>query len=114
MATALQIHSHRALFCSALLNNGNFNKICTNSVHVLSSSKFRVSAVKGKTEEIKSPSSAEDVTKKYGLEAGLWKVPFLLFYCFSLAKQSFSFLFTLIFGIENLVLHPKTNWQYKK
>lgn len=35
-------------------------------------------ALKEKTEEIKSPSqpsSAEEVTKKYGLEAGLWKVP---------------------------------------
>lgn len=39
---------------------------------------FRIKAVKEKTEENKSPSkpsSPEEVTKKYGLEAGLWKVP---------------------------------------
>nr|AFK44377.1 unknown [Lotus japonicus] len=40
---------------------------------------FRVRALREKTEEIKSPSSqtsssAEEVTKKYGLEAGLWKI----------------------------------------
>lgn len=33
-----------------------------------------VRAVKEKTEEIETPSSAEEVTKKYGLEAGLWKI----------------------------------------
>ncbi|KAG9128977.1 hypothetical protein Leryth_014758 [Lithospermum erythrorhizon] len=74
MATALQVDSHRALICCSLLNNGNFNKVCTNSAYVLSLNKFRVRAVKGKTEEIKAPSSAEDITKKYGLEAGLWKI----------------------------------------
>ncbi|KAJ7981213.1 hypothetical protein O6P43_000505 [Quillaja saponaria] len=40
---------------------------------------FRVRALKEKTEEIKtpsssSPSSAEEITKKYGLEVGLWKI----------------------------------------
>lgn len=44
--------------------------------------RVKVSAIKEKTEEIKTPSSsssssssAEEVTQKYGLEAGLWKVP---------------------------------------
>ncbi|GAV85238.1 DUF1279 domain-containing protein [Cephalotus follicularis] len=38
---------------------------------------FRIGATKEETNEIKSPSSsssAEDVTKKYGLELGLWKI----------------------------------------
>lgn len=41
--------------------------------------RFTVRAVKGKTEEIKNPSS-EDITKKYGLEAGLFKVLFFQFF----------------------------------
>lgn len=40
--------------------------------------RFRVRAIKEKTKEIRNPSSssssAEEVTKKYGLEAGLWQV----------------------------------------
>ncbi|KAK9999660.1 hypothetical protein SO802_019263 [Lithocarpus litseifolius] len=42
--------------------------------------RFRVRALKEKTEEIKTPSSssasssADEITKKYGLEAGLWKI----------------------------------------
>ncbi|XP_021887489.1 uncharacterized protein LOC110806835 [Carica papaya] len=37
---------------------------------------FKIRAVKEETEEIKNQSSAsaEEVTKKYGLEAGLWKI----------------------------------------
>ncbi|XP_047168876.1 uncharacterized protein LOC124837532 [Vigna umbellata] len=34
---------------------------------------FRVRALREKTEEIENP-SPEEVTKKYGLEAGLWKI----------------------------------------
>lgn len=37
-------------------------------------SRLRVRAVKEKIEEIKTPSSADEITKKYGLEAGLWKI----------------------------------------
>jgi len=47
-----------------------------------------VRALREKTEEIENPSQAsspEEVAQKYGLEAGLWKVPF-----------SFSRLFWLI------------------
>ncbi|KAL6511056.1 hypothetical protein OROGR_022180 [Orobanche gracilis] len=40
----------------------------------ISHSGFRVRCVSEKTEEIKNPSSAEEITKKYGLEAGLWKI----------------------------------------
>ncbi|XP_062172220.1 uncharacterized protein LOC133877816 [Alnus glutinosa] len=40
--------------------------------------RFRVRALKEKTEETKTPSSpapsADEITKKYGLEAGLWKI----------------------------------------
>ncbi|WVZ02242.1 hypothetical protein V8G54_023048 [Vigna mungo] len=42
---------------------------------------FRVRALREKTEEIENP-SPEEVTKKYGLEAGLWKVScFLVVSC---------------------------------
>lgn len=45
--------------------------------------RFRVRAIKEKTEEIKNQtppaSSAEEITQKFGLEAGLWKVPISLF-----------------------------------
>lgn len=70
--------------CASLLTKGT-NRICTRaSFHTLQSRHvkgFRVRALREKTEEIESPSqqsSAEEVTKKYGLEAGLWKVPFSL------------------------------------
>lgn len=43
-----------------------------------STKKFRCRAVREKAEEKNtSPSSPEEVTKKYGLEVGLWKVLFL-------------------------------------
>ena len=51
------------------------------------SERFRIRAIEEKTEETQNPSSsssspssssAEDITKKYGLEAGLWKVIILV------------------------------------
>ncbi|XP_027083102.1 uncharacterized protein [Coffea arabica] len=80
MATALQVPSY---FCfHRKKNDRKLNSLISNSSISPSSSKsnystsFRLRAVKEKTEEIKSsaPSSAEDVTKKYGLEVGLWKI----------------------------------------
>lgn len=73
MATFLVLPSPS---CGSLLGKGT-NRFYshTHKSHVRG---FRVRALKEKTEEIKSPSqssSAEEVTKKYGLEAGLWKVP---------------------------------------
>ncbi|KAL1361390.1 hypothetical protein HN51_009781 [Arachis hypogaea] len=67
--------------CSPILSWGEKSRFRWHafSFHSLKSKShvrgFRVSA-KEKTEEIKnqSSSSAEDVTKKYGLEAGLWKI----------------------------------------
>ncbi|XP_057953366.1 uncharacterized protein LOC131147804 [Malania oleifera] len=46
------------------------------------SNRFRVRAIKEKIEEVKTPSpssstssaSAEEITEKYGLEAGIWKI----------------------------------------
>lgn len=70
--------------CASLLSKGT-NRI---SFHTLKSHHvkgFRVRALREKTEEIESSSqqsSPEEVTKKYGLEAGLWKVPFYLFCIF--------------------------------
>ncbi|KAL3618498.1 hypothetical protein CASFOL_037580 [Castilleja foliolosa] len=75
MATLLQIPVQ--CFCSKPLSsstpqNGKFN----GSIHCSRSffSRFTVRAVKEKTEEIKNPSSADEITKKYGLEVGLWKI----------------------------------------
>ncbi|KAF7805742.1 protein FAM210B, mitochondrial-like [Senna tora] len=52
-------------FCS-------FSSFQTHKCHVKS---FRVRALREKTDEVKTPSSsAEEITKKYGLEAGLWKI----------------------------------------
>lgn len=86
MATSLQLQApshclcnNKAIFPSTLLPKGKFNyRKCNPKSNF--SSRFRVRAVKEKTEEIKNPPSAEDITKKYGLEAGLWKVPFLLYF----------------------------------
>lgn len=55
---------------------------------------FRVRALKEKTEEIKSstkPTSPEEVTKKYGLEAGLWKVPISFSPLFYVLDKKFQF-----------------------
>ncbi|KAJ1440742.1 hypothetical protein SESBI_01814 [Sesbania bispinosa] len=62
--------------CASLLSKEtgrfcNLSSIHSHKPHVKS---FRIRALREKTEEIKSPSSAEEVTKKYGLEAGLWKI----------------------------------------
>ncbi|KAI5666943.1 hypothetical protein M9H77_16796 [Catharanthus roseus] len=80
MATSLQLQApshclcnNKAIFPSTLLPKGKFNyRKCNPKSNF--SSRFRVRAVKEKTEEIKNPPSAEDITKKYGLEAGLWKI----------------------------------------
>jgi len=68
--------------CASILSRGT-NRISTAaSFHTLKSQVkgFRVRALREKTEEIENPSRAssspEEVTQKYGLEAGLWKVPF--------------------------------------
>ncbi|CAA2968173.1 uncharacterized protein LOC111388753 [Olea europaea var. sylvestris] len=79
MAALLQVPcqylNSKAVFSSLLLNNGkscSFHK--PNSSSKSSFSRFRIRAVKEKTEQIKNNSSAEEVTQKYGLEAGLWKI----------------------------------------
>lgn len=66
--------------CASLLSKGESKFRRHASFHSCKSHvrRFRVRALREKTEEIKSPSqpsSPEEVTKKYGLEAGLWKVP---------------------------------------
>ncbi|RDY12585.1 Protein FAM210B [Mucuna pruriens] len=61
--------------CASLLSKGT-DRVCTRaSFYTLKShvKGFRVRALREKTEEIESP-SPEEVTKKYGLEAGLWKI----------------------------------------
>ncbi|KAE9620619.1 hypothetical protein Lalb_Chr01g0004961 [Lupinus albus] len=69
-------------FASSLLSKGTIGLYSYASFHQHKPhvKGFKVSALKEKTEEIKSPistessSSVEEVTKKYGLEAGLWKI----------------------------------------
>lgn len=80
MATCI---SNNSLFSATLLNDAKFVRVCKYASPVVSvsnskpdSSRSRVKAVV-KEEEIESPSStssAEEVTQKFGLEAGLWKV----------------------------------------
>ncbi|KAH7541800.1 uncharacterized protein LOC107410230 [Ziziphus jujuba] len=78
MTTALQVPPLSSASC---LNNGQLRlRHCCSSSFPPSSPKlkrFRVNSLKEKTQEIKNPSSsssAEEITKKYGLEAGLWKI----------------------------------------
>ncbi|KAL8496302.1 hypothetical protein ACS0TY_020134 [Phlomoides rotata] len=77
MATLLQI-SYQPLSkkpLSSPLQDGKIVGFCGSiSRPRCVNSRLRVRAVKEKTEEIKNPSSAEEITKKYGLEAGLWKI----------------------------------------
>lgn len=73
------------LFNHCLLNNRicKFNQITNNPNHYQNQNQnhqysTRVRAIKEKTEQDSSP---DDVTQKYGLEAGLWKVtPLFLSY----------------------------------
>ncbi|KAF9676356.1 hypothetical protein SADUNF_Sadunf09G0130100 [Salix dunnii] len=81
-ATTLQVHLPP--FSSAsFLNNKSFkNYCCCTHIHPSNSSfkRLQTRAIKEKTEEREAPSSSsssssvEEVTKKYGLEAGLWKI----------------------------------------
>lgn len=67
--------------CVSLLSKGT-SRFCNHASfysHKSHVKGFKVRALREKTEEIKNPSSsqpssAEEVTKKYGLEAGLWKI----------------------------------------
>ncbi|KAL0369498.1 UNVERIFIED_CONTAM: protein, mitochondrial [Sesamum calycinum] len=79
MATFLQIPcqclSDKPLSSSTSLQNGRISRLCSSISRPSSGySRLRIRAVKEKTEGIKSPTSAEEITKKYGLEAGLWKI----------------------------------------
>ncbi|KAG6433121.1 hypothetical protein SASPL_104728 [Salvia splendens] len=67
MATLLQIPLQR-LSNRPPSRNGGFCSSFSNR------RTLKVRAVKEKIEEIKTPSSADEITKKYGLEAGLWKI----------------------------------------
>ncbi|XP_052186441.1 uncharacterized protein LOC127797510 [Diospyros lotus] len=87
MATGLLAPCHhlnnKTVFGATFLSSGRCNNFCGCASAPPPSSKpklksFTVRAIKEKAEEIKapspSPSSAEEITKKYGLEAGLWKI----------------------------------------
>ncbi|KAL3518604.1 hypothetical protein ACH5RR_021193 [Cinchona calisaya] len=70
MAAPVQVPYSRFSFHTnktVLLSTNSYSKSNYNS-------SFRIRAVKEKTEEIKSSSSTEEITKKYGLEVGLWKI----------------------------------------
>ncbi|XP_004251086.1 uncharacterized protein [Solanum lycopersicum] len=76
MASALQISSQysKIALCSLFPVFPNLRKPnkALNSVTSNSNKKFKIRALKEKTtEEVKS---AEEITKKFGLEAGLWKI----------------------------------------
>ncbi|KAK1398625.1 DUF1279 domain-containing protein [Heracleum sosnowskyi] len=77
MATSF---THNPILSTNMLNHCEFNnKICKFGSQICNNPKqnyhhrysTRVRAIKEKTEEITSP---DDITQKYGLEAGLWKI----------------------------------------
>ncbi|CAL5436350.1 unnamed protein product [Camellia sinensis] len=89
MATSLLLapsHHHlnnNTLFsASTFLGSRKFNHFCYYPTSKSNLNRFMVRAIKEKTEEIKnpssspsnSPSSPEEITEKYGLEVGLWKI----------------------------------------
>ncbi|KAJ4841974.1 hypothetical protein Tsubulata_020132 [Turnera subulata] len=85
MATALQLQVSPLSFTSASFFNKhrhpkNSFLASVQSSKCLSFKRFKTRAIKEKTEETKTPSSssssssAEEFAKKYGLEAGLWKI----------------------------------------
>ncbi|KAG6778186.1 hypothetical protein POTOM_018039 [Populus tomentosa] len=85
-------------FASFLNNKSSKNNCCSTYIQPPNSSlkRLKTRAIKEKIEERKVPSSSsvEEVTKKYGLEAGLWKVvtPFskffsLPYFCLSSCKR---------------------------
>ncbi|XP_073291885.1 uncharacterized protein [Primulina huaijiensis] len=76
MAAALlqvpsQLFTSHAHSSTILPKNGKPNRLSYSKSGL---TRFSVRAVQEKTEEIKAPSSPEEITKKYGLEAGLWKI----------------------------------------
>ncbi|KAI4322461.1 hypothetical protein L6164_022154 [Bauhinia variegata] len=73
MTTTLLISSPSSVSLLSRRTTRIFN--CTSfQSHKSHIKRFTVRALKEKTEEIKSQSAAEQITKKYGLEAGLWKI----------------------------------------
>ena len=88
---------------ASFLNNKSFKNHCCSTYIQPSNSSFKrlqTRAIKEKTEEREAPSSSssssssssvEEVTKKYGLEAGLWKV-----------GAPFSKLFSLLYFVSIL------------
>ncbi|EEF38590.1 uncharacterized protein LOC8263329 [Ricinus communis] len=75
MATPLQLSP--PFPAASFLSNKNFCKHYTGSLQPLKSTfkNFSTRAIKEKTDSSSSSSSsAEDITKKYGLEAGLWQI----------------------------------------
>ncbi|CAI9105713.1 OLC1v1004705C1 [Oldenlandia corymbosa var. corymbosa] len=69
MATALLVPPHLCFNSRAVQSFPASNS--TSSGHRFG---LKIRAVKEKTEEIKPSASAEEITKKYGLEVGLWKI----------------------------------------
>lgn len=78
MATALSLIAFSSSSISFTNPNFGFHFNFPNPPPKFNSKRFRVQALKQKTGEIERPSSssssADEVTKKYGLEAGLWKI----------------------------------------
>ncbi|KAK4440569.1 protein, mitochondrial [Sesamum alatum] len=64
---------NKPLSSSTCLQNGRIGRLLFGG-SISRASRLRIRAVKEKTEGIKNPTSAEEITKKYGLEAGLWKI----------------------------------------
>ncbi|XP_022756018.1 uncharacterized protein LOC111303827 [Durio zibethinus] len=69
-----------SLSSTSFFNTQNYSKLPYSPTSIKPKLKsFKIKAIKEKTEEIETPSSsssssADEVTKKYGLEVGLWKI----------------------------------------
>ncbi|XP_057807275.1 uncharacterized protein LOC131021944 isoform X1 [Salvia miltiorrhiza] len=77
MATIVQIPVQRfsSRAPSSPSKNGEISRFFSSVSNSKSArSRLKVRAVKEKIEEIKTSSSADEITKKYGLEVGLWKI----------------------------------------
>lgn len=92
IAMAIVMQASPLFSATSLISRRNFNDYYFGSVQPPKSSfkHFIPKAIKQTREETNIPSpSPEEITQKYGLEAGLWKVPNYPNLCFAPSSSSF-------------------------
>lgn len=107
MATC--INNNASVLSATLLNDAKFIRVrkFASTVYISNSkpdwNRSKLRATKEKTEEIESPSStssADDVTLKFGLEAGLWKVRTATPFIYYTLSRVLEILLTLLSGFH--------------